>query len=100
MSKRIKWLDIALTDLDESVEYIARHNISAARKLANRIWNSVQILADNPEIGRPGRVQETRELVISGTSYIVAYRIKGDQVQILRVLHGARKWPVKFRYDD
>jgi len=100
MSQKIRWLNIALNDLDESIEYIAQHNINAARKLANRIWNSVQILADNPEIGRPGRVPGTRELVITGTSYLVAYRIKGEQIQILRVLHGARKWPVKFKYDD
>ncbi len=100
MSKRIRWLNIALSDLDESIEYIAQHNQNAARKLANRIWNSVQLLADNPEIGRPGRVSGTRELVINGTPYIVAYRIKSNQVQILRVIHGARKWPVKFRYDD
>jgi toxin ParE1/3/4 len=47
-------------------------------------------------MGRPGRVKGTRELVIVGTPYIVAYRIKGDAVQVLRVLHGAQKWPQGF----
>jgi len=42
-------------------------------------------------MGRPGRVPETRELVIQ--PYIVAYRVKGGIVQILRVLHSAREWP-------
>ena len=96
MSKRIRWLNIALKDLDESIEYLAQCNINAANKFAERIWNSVQLLLNNPKIGRPGRISGTRELVISGTSYIVPYRIKDNEIQILRVLHGARKWPAKF----
>jgi plasmid stabilization system protein ParE len=44
-------------------------------------------------MGRPGRVIDTRELVIDRTPYIAAYRITGDKVRILRVLHGARQWP-------
>jgi plasmid stabilization system protein ParE len=46
-----------------------------------------------PESGRPGRIEETRELVILRTPYIAAYRITGDTVRILRVLHGAQQWP-------
>jgi addiction module RelE/StbE family toxin len=46
-----------------------------------------------PEMGRPGRIEGTRELVISRTPYIAAYRIAGDTVRILRVLHGAQQWP-------
>ena len=46
-----------------------------------------------PQSGRPGRIEETRELVIDRTPYIVAYRIVGDTVRILRVLHGSRRWP-------
>ncbi|HET6521471.1 MAG TPA: type II toxin-antitoxin system RelE/ParE family toxin, partial [Geminicoccaceae bacterium] len=53
-------------------------------------------LAQHPESGRPGRVPGTRELVVSGTPYIVPYRVQGNTVQILRVLHGARKWPTRF----
>lgn len=46
-----------------------------------------------PESGRLGRVEGTRELVVDRTPYIAAYRIAGDTVRILRVLHGAREWP-------
>jgi toxin ParE1/3/4 len=100
MSKRIRWLNIALNDLDKSIEYLAQRNINAANKLAERIWNSVELLLNNPKIGRPGRILGTRELVISGTSYIIPYRIKDDEIQILRVLHGARKWPITFSNND
>ncbi len=96
MSETIRWLEIALDDMEQAVEYMAQHNMAAARRLANRIWNSVRMLEHNPEMGRPGRISGTRELVVTGTSYIVPYRVRGREIQILRVLHGARKWPVRF----
>ena len=51
----------------------------------------------SPGLGRPGRVPGTRELIVSGTRYIVPYRVKEDVVQIITVLHGAQKWPDRFR---
>lgn len=100
MHRRIRWLSIALDDLEEAFEYIAHQNAGAASELADRIYNSVKMLKDHPEAGRPGRVAGTRELVISGTSYIVPYRTRLNEIQILRVLHGARKWPARFGYRD
>lgn len=47
-------------------------------------------------MGRPGRVPDTRELVIAGTPYVMAYRIEGAQVHIVAVIHGARRWPEHF----
>jgi ParE toxin of type II toxin-antitoxin system, parDE len=58
-----------------------------------RIREQVETLSRFPHSGRLGRIEGTRELVISRTPYIVAYRIAGDTVRILRVLHGARQWP-------
>ncbi|TAI66617.1 hypothetical protein CWO89_07380 [Bradyrhizobium sp. Leo170] len=51
------------------------------------------LLSDNPEMERPGRVPGTRELVIPMTPYIVPYRVAGQTVQVLRVFHGAWRWP-------
>lgn len=59
----------------------------------DRIRAEVEKLVRFPELGRPGRVEGTPELVISHTPYIAAYRIDGRTVRILRVLHGARRWP-------
>jgi len=47
-------------------------------------------------MGRRGRVGGTRELVIPSQPYIIAYRIRGQTIHILAVLHGARKWPERF----
>jgi toxin ParE1/3/4 len=61
-----------------------------------RIIEQVALLANHPGIGRPGRVEGTRELVIPGLPYLVAYSHRNDTVAVLRVLHGARKWPESF----
>jgi len=74
-------------------EYIAQDNQTAAYGVHETILRQVGRLAEHPRIGRPGRVKGTRELVVSGTPYIVAYRVAGQDVTILRVLHGAQQWP-------
>ena len=94
---RIKWLRLALADLDEILAFIASDNPEAATGTATRIWQAVSLLPDQSAIGRSGRVPGTRELVVSGTPFIVPYRFVAGEIQILRVLHGTRKWPKNFR---
>jgi toxin ParE1/3/4 len=93
---RLRWLKRALKNLDEEAEYIARDNPQAAARMLERIATSIDRLATHPASGRPGRVPGTRELVISGTVYLVPYRVRDETVEILRVFHAARKWPQKF----
>ena len=89
-------MHLALSDLDELMDYIAQDNPEAATKVAGEIWETTRMLSNHPAMGKPGRVPGTREMVVTGTSYIVPYRVVANEVQILRVLHGARKWPEKF----
>lgn len=93
---RIRWLRLALEDLNQIAEYIAEENPAAASKVVAKLWPAVQTLADQPHMGRPGRVFGTRELVVANTPLIVPYRVVNTEIQILRVLHGARNWPQKF----
>jgi toxin ParE1/3/4 len=93
---RVRWLRRALRNLDEEAEYIARDNPQAAGRIVERIATGVDRLGNHPASGRIGRVPGTRELVITGTPYIIPYRVRGDTVEILRVFHAARKWPEKF----
>ena len=51
------------------------------------------VLPPFPAQGRPGRLPQTRELVVSGTPYFIPYRINDDRLQIIAVIHGARQWP-------
>jgi addiction module RelE/StbE family toxin len=87
---RIKWLDLAVDDLEDIAGYISEDNPDAARRIVSRLWTAVRTLAEQHEIGRPGRVHGTRELVVGDTPFIVPYRLVGSEIQILRVLHGAR----------
>ena len=68
----------------------------AAEDMLDRIFSTVEILQRFPEAGRPGRVAGTRELVIVPTPFLVAYRIHRGTIEILSLLHGARKWPERF----
>ena len=94
---KVIWVAAALDDLTNIREYIAVDDPQAARKLLGRILDIVEThLAATPHVGRPGRVDGTRELVIPGTPFIVPYRVKDRTIQILRVYHSARKWPEAF----
>jgi toxin ParE1/3/4 len=86
-SLNVRWLKLADKDLDEIENYIRRDNSSAATRVVLRIVKAVEMLEEHPGIGRPGRVEGTKELVIPNMPYIVPYRIKNKTVQILRVLH-------------
>lgn len=91
---KIIWSPEAIDDLAALRAYISRDNPSAARRVALHLLEMVETtLAENPHIGRPGRVPGTREFVIDKTPYIVPYRVKDSALQILRIYHGARRWP-------
>ena len=86
----------ASAQLEAAYYFLLEENVTAAKKQLDLITRAVEQLADFPEMGRPGRVDGTRELVIQSTPYIVAYRWKGSTVRILALLHGARRWPTRF----
>jgi toxin ParE1/3/4 len=90
---RLEWSACALADRTAIFDYVEADSPQAAIAVDERIREQVEILAQFPQSGRLGRVEGTRELVIGRTPYIVAYRVQGGTVRILRVLHGARRWP-------
>ncbi len=90
---KVKWVNSAIDNLSNLADYIAEDNPLKARKLISKIRAAISKLAQQPAMGRPGRVENTRELVTVGTPYIVIYRIQNQEIEILRVLHGAQKWP-------
>jgi toxin ParE1/3/4 len=90
---RVEWSTFALDDRDAIFDYIEADSPRAAITVDERIRAQAETLARFPQSGRLRRIEGTRELVISRTPYIAAYRITGDTVRILRVLHGARRWP-------
>lgn len=90
---RTEWLPEAARNLTAQLEWIAERDPWAAIDVGDAVHAAAERLAEHPSIGRPGRVRATRELVVVGTPYIVVYRIEQTVVLVLRILHGAQRWP-------
>ncbi|MGI9284960.1 MAG: type II toxin-antitoxin system RelE/ParE family toxin [Pseudomonadales bacterium] len=93
---RIRWTEPAAEGLQDIQDAIARDNPRAAFEVTQRIRVAVGNLIEHPRMGREGRVRGTYELVIHGIPYVVPYRIKKKEIQILSVYHTSRKWPERF----
>jgi toxin ParE1/3/4 len=89
----VKWLRTALRNLDDEAAYIAADDPQAARVVVERVLQAVALLAEQPQLGRSGRVPGTRELVVLQTRYLVPYRVKRGTVEVLRVFHTSRRPP-------
>jgi toxin ParE1/3/4 len=93
---KVIWSAASVRHLQEIVEYLQGE--SAVRTISNRrrILAAVKRLAQAPNIGREGRIEGTREVVVPRSPYIVVYRLSAQQVEILGIWHGARQWPEAF----
>ena len=88
------WSPEAINDLVALRAYIEQDDPAAAQHVALHIVQNIEtLLPSTPEMGRPGRVPGTRELVMPKTPFIVPHRLVGNTVQILRIFHNARRWP-------
>jgi toxin ParE1/3/4 len=95
----IVWDRQATENLEAQVDYIAEDNPLAALEQRDLVRARIKSLVDFPDQGRRGRIANTREMAVSGTPFVVVYRVKPrkGRVEILRVLHGAQQWPSKRR---
>ena len=91
--KRIRWTERALRRLDQIGAFIEKDNPTAAAQVVVRIVSVVDNLAEHPAMGRVGRVKGTRELVLADIPYTIPYRVVGDEIEILTVMHAAQRWP-------
>lgn len=93
---KIEWTEAAKAHLLGLDAYLYERSPAGADRVVDAIYESVGRLEHFPFVGRPGRVAGTRELVVTTTRYIVAYRIRKEIIQILAVMHGAQRWPRHF----
>ena len=87
---RVIYSSAARRDLDAIIDYISLEDRAAAERVFFAISDSVDRLADYPNMGHVGRVPDTRELSVTGLPYIVVYEVSAEVVTVLAVFHGAR----------
>lgn len=90
---RVRWLPRAKAKRFRQLGYISEENADAAMRIDEQLDRQGDLLEVHPKMGRIGRVEGTRELVIARSRFLLVYRIRGDEVQIMRKLHGAQQWP-------
>lgn len=90
---RVRWTTDAADDLERICDYIATSRPAAAQKVAATIVRRIADLESFPQLGRQGRVDGTRELTFASLPFVAVYEVYSEEVQVLRILHGARQWP-------
>jgi addiction module RelE/StbE family toxin len=93
---RLVWSRRAKRNLHDLIAYIAEDSVQGAELVSARMLKAAELLAEMPRIGRIGRVPRTRERVVGRTPYILVYQVDSERIRILRIYHGARKWPSNF----
>ena len=89
----LRWTMAAAADLESIGEYLFEKSPQNAAQLIRKIYETPSALRNYPNLGRPGKKEGTRELVIAPLPYIVVYQTTDDAIYILRILHGAQDWP-------
>jgi addiction module RelE/StbE family toxin len=90
---QLRWSEEAADDLERITNYLFEETPQHAPELVRAIYNAPAAVLQFPHRGRPGKKEGTRELVLTPLPYIVVYRIAGDAIHILRILHGAQERP-------
>ena len=91
----VVWSPRAIRHLSDLRAYIARDSPDAAARVARTLLASIEQVAALPNLGRPGRVAGTRELIVSGTPYVIPYRVGRERLEIIAVFHGRQRWPTR-----
>ena len=89
----LRWTQEAAADLEHITDYLFQNAPERAAELVRGIYNAPAALLAFPYRGRAGKKEGTRELVLPSLPYIVVYQVTGEVIHIVRILHGAQKWP-------
>lgn len=89
----LRWTDAATADLEQIADYLFEKTPQHAARIVRAIYDAPAELRKFPGLGRPGRVNGTRELVLTALPYIIIYVHAGNTVHLARILHAAQRWP-------
>ena len=90
---KLRWTETAAADLERIADYLSEHAPEHVVRIVRAIYTAPVKLVDFPGMGRPGKVDGTRELVLESLPYLVVYTHTGQTIHVVRILHGAQRWP-------
>lgn len=90
---KVTWSTRAIQHLVALRDYIAEDSPDSAAEVAASVLEAIDLLATHPEMGRPGRIVGTRELIGLATPYVIPYRVRQESLELIAVFHGRQKWP-------
>lgn len=90
---RVRWTTDAADDLERICDYIAENRPEASRRVAQSVVERIGTLETFPHLGRPGRVNGTREIAFPPLPFVTIYEVRDEEIIVLRILHGAQRWP-------
>lgn len=92
---RLRWTPAARGDLLQILEFIAADSVDSALATVERIEAAARRLTEYPQLGRLGPAHDTRSLPVPGLPFLIVYRIRDESVEVFRIFHGARRWPLE-----
>ena len=95
MTTKIVWSRRAIRHLTGLLAYVRKDSEQNAVVVAKRILDAVDLVQTQPDMGRPGRIAGTRELLVVDTPYVIPYRVRQGRIELIAVFHGRQKWPDK-----
>jgi len=84
---RIRWTPPAAEDMQGISDYLKKHNAHYRLSTMRKLYSKIGALKETPHIGRPGRIQGTREILFSPLPYIAIYRVTDQTIEIWRIWH-------------
>ena len=90
---RIRWTLAAAADLEHIKDDLTEHYPHLAQSTVLELYETIRSLKSSPHRGRIGRESGTRELVLTRLPYIVAYRVREQDIEVLHIYHTAQWRP-------
>ena len=90
---RVKWLRNVAQHLEDAYDYLEKDNPEVAQAFMQDVYRLVNLLPAQPAMGLAGRVVGTREQIIQDYPFIIPYRVKQDEIHILRIFHTRLRLP-------
>jgi len=88
---RVRWTPPAVADLQSISEYLREHHPKYRQPTMRKMYEKIRALKDMPYLGRPGRIEGTRELLFPPLPYVAVYRVHNESIEIWRIYHTSQE---------